>query len=811
MSAMENQPATGSKLPPIRAFDVAVAVVCAVALILFFLGSKVVQDNEVDDAGITFNFARNLAQGFGIVLYPGGERVEGYSNPSWMFLLAGAIKLGMGPFAAAKFLAYLLGAGTLILLGLMAARALPDRPSYALLAAPLLLAAHGTYLIWSFSGMETVLQVFLMTAGAYRLFRESDPDNQDRLPVAPLLYFALAITRPEAIGYFALAIGYRALAYNIRGRTLGLRDLIWLAAFFAPWGLYQLWHHVYFAWPLPNTFYAKVHVDRSLSDILSTSTNGGRYVIDYIAAFKLKPLFLLAPFALLSRKGWPSTLFFAGTLAFALFFPMYANGDWMDGYRFCTPAAMPLFVLAALGVQGIANGVGWFLRNKPAAKTAVAATLAGVFLTAALAWLVPTSKVLVEKHMKRPPARIRGLAKRAEFYREKLDRLRFQDFEATILDMDMGGLSLTSRMKIIDVGRLCDVPYAQNYADLKNRRRFAEQYVLNDRRPEIVHVRRGWGRATGLLGNPNFHTNYIELPDSRLFGPGESGNFIRRDLVYVERPENADVAYEVHPGLSLIGSWIEIEPIAPGDTAHLRLIWQRDSEESLPDLKFEILLEDHDGKQHKFEPYSPVMGWLPTSKWERGKPIGEWVDLKMSKKWRPGTYKVYLKIHGPGDWESIPPVDLAVAMTVNKESKIVRLRELFDDALAKAESQDLDGAIEQYRRAVALRNGPLMKKWNRAFEKSLCNAAIEKSAPFMQSEPERAALLLLTARERFPRNKKLNGFLWQLSDAEYEKGEAVLASDGPCAAFSRFDRAVKWQPLNSWARRRAEQTRPYCY
>jgi hypothetical protein len=40
----------------------------------------------IDDAGITDAYARNIADGHGIVQQPGADTVEGYSNPLWLLL-----------------------------------------------------------------------------------------------------------------------------------------------------------------------------------------------------------------------------------------------------------------------------------------------------------------------------------------------------------------------------------------------------------------------------------------------------------------------------------------------------------------------------------------------------------------------------------------------------------------------------------------------------------------------------------------------------------------------------------------------------
>ena len=42
----------------------------------------------IDDAGISFAYARNLAGGFGLTAQPGVAPVEGFSNPLWTACVA---------------------------------------------------------------------------------------------------------------------------------------------------------------------------------------------------------------------------------------------------------------------------------------------------------------------------------------------------------------------------------------------------------------------------------------------------------------------------------------------------------------------------------------------------------------------------------------------------------------------------------------------------------------------------------------------------------------------------------------------------
>ena len=49
-----------------------------------------------DDDFITYRYARNLIEGHGLVFNP-GERVEGFSAPGWLLLVALAMKNGIDP------------------------------------------------------------------------------------------------------------------------------------------------------------------------------------------------------------------------------------------------------------------------------------------------------------------------------------------------------------------------------------------------------------------------------------------------------------------------------------------------------------------------------------------------------------------------------------------------------------------------------------------------------------------------------------------------------------------------------------------
>src|SRR5438132_13216717 len=78
----------------------------------------------IDDAFINFRFAENLAAGLGPV-FNAGERVEGYTTPAWVFLLAGLHRLGAPLLGTAHVLGIAAAATTVPVAGALATRAAP--------------------------------------------------------------------------------------------------------------------------------------------------------------------------------------------------------------------------------------------------------------------------------------------------------------------------------------------------------------------------------------------------------------------------------------------------------------------------------------------------------------------------------------------------------------------------------------------------------------------------------------------------------------------------------------------------------------
>ncbi len=265
----------------------------------------------IDDAAISFSFARNLADGHGLVAQAGGERVEGYSNPLWVALMSLWEWIGISGFISSKLMGAAFGVATIPAVWAIARFSRPDRDEGVPLLAAFALATNVQFGIWATSGLENSLFCLLLAAAIWRTLIETRTRG---FPWSALLFLGVALTRPEGIAYAALG-GFAAMGFALQdGR--GLRPtFFWLVVFFLPFGAYHAIRFDYFAWTFPNTYYAKLG-NRTAAP-LDWDARGWTYVRRYagltfpkdspgpgLGQGYLLPLYLIGLLGAAGRRGW---------------------------------------------------------------------------------------------------------------------------------------------------------------------------------------------------------------------------------------------------------------------------------------------------------------------------------------------------------------------------------------------------------------------------------------------------------------------------------------------------------------------------
>src|SRR5512147_1338293 len=152
MPSDDRRPVAGAVFSKREGILLAAAAMTVVATLTVLLSRL-----TLDDAYITFRYARHLAEGYGLGAWNHtGEHVEGYSSLLWTLLLAGAVRLGADVRIASKVFGT---AAALTVIAVLFRRG-DDRPA-ALTAV--FLALYLPFTLYAASGMEAVAFTCLVT------------------------------------------------------------------------------------------------------------------------------------------------------------------------------------------------------------------------------------------------------------------------------------------------------------------------------------------------------------------------------------------------------------------------------------------------------------------------------------------------------------------------------------------------------------------------------------------------------------------------------------------------------------------------
>lgn len=318
----------------------------------------------VDDLYIYFRYAANFAGGGGIA-FNTGERVEGFSSFSWFMWLSLGQVTGFAPESFAKYSSLALGSANAIITAILSRSYQSGR--FAIIP-PLMIMFSLPYILWSVSGFEIMLMIFLLLLSVILLTRGG---SARAMYLLGFLLFLVTITRPEGILFAAAITAWMYIADGGFGRIR-----ISMAVFAPLLAVFLAFRFFYFGDLLPNTYYAKLgHSFAGMYEFRSYR-NGLLYFVWFLEANpQFIPAAIFAPFALLKRTGGRlmqiTSLLFYCQLAFIVF----SGGDWMVQYRFAV-TAIPFLSLLTGGLIMIALNTE---RNAVAAAVSVLLTLLSVY------------------------------------------------------------------------------------------------------------------------------------------------------------------------------------------------------------------------------------------------------------------------------------------------------------------------------------------------------------------------------------------------------------------------------------------------
>ncbi|MQY17452.1 hypothetical protein [Nocardia macrotermitis] len=478
----------------------------------------------VDDAGITFAYARSVAAGLGPVLQPGAQPVEGFSDPTWLMVLvvgkwchlfdSGSL------FGIPDFVLYPKAIGLLCCAGILvachvAARRVTRWPALVTFAVGVVLAMIPSFVIWCFSGLENSLFAVAVCVLAVRMFVAV---SEGRLwtpavavTVGVLAAFA-ALTRPDGLVYLA-AYPVVSLVLVRRATWLtALRHVLYsVVAFAIPFGAYLVWRIVEFGRLVANTAVAKHQALPSLDELTRVMDlvhyAGTPAVVAGVAVVVVALVWAGERRERLVALLVPLVL---AMLAYCVLRP-----DWMAQFRFATPVwALAAFVVVIAAAEVLAVvGARW--------RVVAALALVAALIPSGVAWAGDT-----ERYRANSDVPLCWIALRfGRYFNGYADILHLD--KGTLLAPDMGGSSLTSRLRLVDMAGLTDA----RIADIRAGKAGINlgDYVFEDLRPTFVHSHGVW-MGSGLTVDPRMSRDYYRIQQSEnTSSPDE--DWVRKDVV----------------------------------------------------------------------------------------------------------------------------------------------------------------------------------------------------------------------------------------------------------------------------------------
>ncbi|MDO8673330.1 MAG: hypothetical protein Q7O66_18135 [Dehalococcoidia bacterium] len=461
-------------LTPIR-------LLIVVAIFALIAQELLIASYTVDDAFISFRYARNLVEGNGLV-FNLGERVEGYTNFLWTILLAGAILLRANPEIVSKGLGIIASAGTVYLVYRISLLTRPaDSPWPLSLVAVAALTANGAFATSAISGLETGLFTFLVMAGAYVMirceFRQTNREPADAhsglvrwgaltlhkadwRDLCPLFFALAALARPEGLVVFGVSVALKALSRGFERDDLKL-CVRWIAVFAALYVPYFIWRLTYYGDLLPNTFYAKTGAG------LAQYYNGLLDLRDFSLTY-LGVVFLLALFVLARRKAPFWLTYITGMAMTFVLLHVYEGGDWIPFFRFLVPALPFYYLVIQEAVRILYPGIRSRVDGPAVNPGFGIACLALVGLTA-----IPSFAMY---------GQLARAARGQEMAHAALGSWLRDNRQGPVALMDIGRIGYLSRLPIIDTSGLTDRTIAHSDGGLVDKK-FDLAYVL-DRQPQ---------------------------------------------------------------------------------------------------------------------------------------------------------------------------------------------------------------------------------------------------------------------------------------------------------------------------------------
>lgn len=294
-----------------------------------------------DDAMISMRYAENIANGYGPQWNTTGEKVEGFSNPLWVYIMAIVHLLPISK--AYTSLVIQLIAIILLILNLILIKKITEnltKDSKIINLSILLTAVYLPLLNWSLQGLEITIIVVLLNLYTLKIIEFLKNNNKSFLIF--LLPALLLLIRMDAILF---SISFILITFFFNKEKLHKLNTPTIFSLLSSLTILIIWRYAYYHEILPNTYYLKMTGYPIIHRLIK-----GLYSFIKFSLF-LTPFFLVLPFWHYLKNKNLEILILITPLFVMSVYTIYIGGDswewWIPSNRFLS-ATIPLFIIAAL-------------------------------------------------------------------------------------------------------------------------------------------------------------------------------------------------------------------------------------------------------------------------------------------------------------------------------------------------------------------------------------------------------------------------------------------------------------------------------
>lgn len=284
-----------------------------------------------DDAFITLRTVSNFVGGYGLT-WNIAERVQAYTHPLWMFVLSAGYALTREPYYTTIAISVLASLAAFALASFSVEK--PGMGAWAVLAA---LIFSRAYVDYSTSGLENPLSHLLLAAFILILFLPSKHSGNGKRILWASLIAGLAVTnRLDTILIFLPALAL------LVWREPGPRSYLYVLAGLIPIMAWEVFSIIYYGFPFPNTYYAKLNLLITHNQLLR---QGVHYYFNSLNWDPLTLLLIAAGLVLATLRGDPIEKALAAGASLYLGYVAWIGGDFMSGRFFSVPLLLAVMLI----------------------------------------------------------------------------------------------------------------------------------------------------------------------------------------------------------------------------------------------------------------------------------------------------------------------------------------------------------------------------------------------------------------------------------------------------------------------------------